>query len=250
MGKIDIRRILPILSAVGLLCSSGCRSDNAPKVGKGLTLQQAAILSGKPEEPDLIWEAIQQSATPEYSGQDAMLRAVYNGRADVVTVLLDGRVKPRRDVAVSAVQTAASFGHTRILELLLKHDFPIDSTSYDVWGSALTSASSGNHLDCIRLLLDAGVDINQKAPIKTEVFQRSIPAIIEARHFKGSTEELTPLMAAALMGREDAVSFLLVRGADTGIKSSSGYTASDLASIAKRTETRKTIDRYMTRTAR
>jgi thiosulfate/3-mercaptopyruvate sulfurtransferase len=81
---------------------------------------------------------------------------------------------------------------------------------YEAWrngGNALWLAYVGNHLDIIDMLIDAGIDIDN-------------------RNDNGAT----CLMYAASSGKPEVIGRLLARGADTTYETLDGFSALDLCS--------------------
>ncbi len=99
----------------------------------------------------------------------------------------------------SPLTTAAGYGNTKIVAILLKDG---DPDKLDKIGeTALMVAASQGHKEVVELLLKAGSDPNIKI------------------------SQSTALMTAAFKGHKEVVELLLKHGADPSLKSLDGYTA-------------------------
>jgi ankyrin repeat protein len=102
---------------------------------------------------------------------------------------------------------AAFFGHPAMVTLLLAHGAdPAAAARNDMKVQPLHAAVAARSLECVTVLLDAGVDPNAR-----------------------QQHDYTPLMGAASAGRDDLVDLLLARGADPALVSDDGKTAATIA---------------------
>jgi ankyrin repeat protein len=107
---------------------------------------------------------------------------------------------------------AAKNGHTKVVELLLKHGADINKTNnYDT--TPLLMAIINNRIDIVQLLLEHSADINQ-----------------------ADKEDTTPLHWAAINDHTEAVQLLLKNGADINKADNYGCTPLHWAAINGRTE--------------
>ena len=103
---------------------------------------------------------------------------------------------------------AASFGLLAIVEDLVKdRRVKLDAPGSRFGGTALHAAVLRDHLDVMKVLLDAGADPN-----------------------KGDFNGLAPLHSAASYGKEDVVEVLVAYGATIDIRTSNGRSSFDFAS--------------------
>uniref|UniRef100_A0ACD6A3N9 Uncharacterized protein n=1 Tax=Avena sativa TaxID=4498 RepID=A0ACD6A3N9_AVESA len=126
--------------------------------------------------------------------------AAKNGNEAIVRLLLSRGA--RVDIASvygTPLQTAASYGNTGALKILLDHHADPNGVS-EARGTPITAAldstkhglSESDSLDCIKLLVKAGADVNSANP-----------------H--------TPLVVAIMYGLADCIKYLLEVGADPNI---------------------------------
>lgn len=136
---------------------------------------------------------------------DSPLRAAASaGNSEVVKILQKAGSNPNQlgSGTRSALFEAAIHGHNRIVQSLLQGGAQVEAATLgsrlshlsgylmDVEGvTPLIAAAEGGHLDVVRLLVDAGADVNRPDSIG-----------------------FTPLMGAACAGHAKMVKFLLERG--------------------------------------
>lgn len=106
---------------------------------------------------------------------------------------------------MALVKTAGE-GDAGVLTVLLQRGARPDAGAGET--PALFAAAAANHTECIRVLLEAGADIN-------------------VRNTKGST----PLMAAAFHGKLDALRQLLDAGADRHLRNNDNTNAEGFAKV-------------------
>ncbi len=125
-------------------------------------------------------------------------QAIWNGRADICALLLEGGadVEDSRFGSVP-LAIATERGDAAIVSLLLRHGASVDAVDAATKRSALHVAASLGRSEIIKMLLEAGADI-------------------EARE----EESCTPIWIAARNERVDAVQILAVAGADVNATSS------------------------------
>jgi ankyrin repeat protein len=181
------------------------------------------------------------SARPELAGRrndvglSPVLHALYNGRADLVTTLLDanppldvfdaaavGRTRGLEELLAAepglarawssdgftALHYAAFFGEEEPVRLLLEHDAEVNlvARNPDIHVTPLHSAASGGHATIVKLLLERGAD----------------PNAVQDGGF-------TPLHSAAQNDDRESVEALLAAGADPSLANDEGLTPADLA---------------------
>lgn len=134
------------------------------------------------------------------SGESPVMAAVYRGHHQVIAVLLDAGA----EVDVFA---AAATGRTDDLRRGLDVTGAVGAYAYDGW-TPLHLAAFFGHLDCARLLLDAGANVNA----------------VSVNSLRN-----TPLHAAAAAKYTDVALLLIERGVDGDPTDAGGYTALQIA---------------------
>jgi ankyrin repeat protein len=136
--------------------------------------------------------------------------AAKHGDTDEVAALLsmDNRLTRSFDAdGWSPLHLAAHYGHSAIVELLLHNNAPVDLRSTNqMANTALHAALAGRRAEVVKILLDAGADV-------------------DAKQHGG----WTPLHSAAANGDRAMVDLLLARGAKPSAANDAGVTAAAFA---------------------
>jgi len=144
----------------------------------------------------------------------AFVDAAYSGDAKTVRAMLDGGVPAdTRDRGTTALQVAASQGHTQVVQALLRAGADPNAKNGDGL-SLLVQAVRSESLPVVRALLGAGADVNR---VETHENSRE-----------------TPLMTGAMQGNLTLVKLLVKAGATVHARSSNGDSALDLARRCRR----------------
>lgn len=185
-----------------LLLELGADLENAHSAGSHYTPLQIAISNNMmPVVVRMIELGVNVNAA-QPSGWTPLHEAAHDGRLEAARMLLENGAR---------VNHRTRYGESPLLS---------------VWGD-------GYKLEMIRLLVEAGADVNFLSKSREE-FDR----IREALNYKVVliTEwdyyfysEKTPLMAAAYYGHIDAIQYLIQNGADPTIRNQSGNTAEAIA---------------------
>ena len=142
--------------------------------------------------------------------QEELFQRAENGTLTqwgIVFSLLRGTdVEAKNDNGLTALMLASSKGHLEIVRLLIEAGANVNAKRDD-W-TALMSASRNGHAQVVRLLVDAGADVNTKG-----------------------SDGWTPLMLASWEGHLEVVRLLVDAGADVNTKGSDGWTALMWASL-------------------
>ena len=137
--------------------------------------------------------------------------------AGLTELLLDFGADPNGPASGrTPLHLAAECGSARQVELLLErgaNPLAKDGEGRSALMSALLAEDGG--LEKVRLLLDAGSDVNARCPLWGD-------------------EGVTPLMVAAALAPPELVALLLERGALMGLRSASSLRALDFARLAGR----------------
>jgi ankyrin repeat protein len=149
------------------------------------------------------------------TGNVLVMQALIAAGADVNHALPEGE---------TILMTAARTGNVDILQTLLKRDAQIGTRDKFYGETALHWATAENHADAVKVLLDAGADVNI----------RTAPAEF-ARRNAGLTRlslgQWTPLMYAARDDAMSAAKVLLDHKADVNLTDPDGTTALVIAII-------------------
>jgi ankyrin repeat protein len=156
------------------------------------------------------------------AGGNAVVAAAESGDLNTLRALLDHGGDPdskthiiESGAEVSALMMTAVMGHIDCVKLLLDRGANVNLRTEH--GNALSFAASANRHDVARLLLDRGIDADVAG-------QRLLS-------FRRGDKGLTPLIYASLSERNDAtlVKWLIERGANVNAKASSGETPLSVA---------------------
>ena len=163
-----------------------------PKYSDAAVVQ--AAMDGK---KTVIQQAIKDgnaATAVNFEGFSPLHSAAFGGQLDIVEMLVEAGMsldQPSEGKAMTALHTAAYNGHTSVVQYLLDHGVPVDQRDGE-GKSALIHASSGPFPETVKVLLDAGADVN----------------------LADQTEGFTALMTAAAEGQLEVVKLLMANGAD------------------------------------
>ena len=150
--------------------------------------------------------------------------AAKSGDVDEVAALLsmDNRLTRTFDTdGWSPLHLAAHYGHAEVVALLLHNNAPVDLRSTNqMANTALHAALAGRRADVVKVLLDAGADVNAK------------------QHGGWNA-----LHAAAASGDRQLVELLLSRGADASAVNDAGVTAAAIARDRGQVEVAELLER-------
>jgi ankyrin repeat protein len=171
-------------------------------------------------------------------GVSALLKAVYYNRKEVVAILLAAR----NDLDI--FEASATGRTSRVEELIKKDPSLVNAFARDGF-YPLGLAVFFKHPETVKLLLDAGADVNAQArnamkvrPIHAAAASAQIDvtrallergADVNARQQEG----FTPLHEAAASGKIDFARLFLDHGADVNARTDSGKTALTIAVEAR-----------------
>ena len=108
------------------------------------------------------------------------------------------------------LENASRSGHYDCLKILIQAGADVNWINKDTKNTALTHAARDGHENCLKLLLDAGADVN---------------LAVEKFSDEGEKEADRPLMLAADNGHVNCVRILIESGADVNAKTKNSYTA-------------------------
>jgi len=163
-----------------------------------------------------------QSVDASAAAAEAMETATLRGRTEIARLLIDNGFDVNRPTATGStyLNDAALKGQEKIVALLLARGARVEAPGKDGEGP-LHEAALGGSAEVITLLLDHGAQID--APDRDS--------------------GATPLMIAASLGRTNAVSVLLRRGANPALRDHAGHTVLDRALEAENSEIVKLLQK-------
>ncbi|MEQ2157719.1 hypothetical protein GOODEAATRI_004652 [Goodea atripinnis] len=241
-----------LLMNSGLL-SPGCFSNKDASVGMPCTAEKADTLHTLEMEMSIkklleSGDSVNQLGT---SGQTLLARAAHEGSANVAKFLLAHDSDPliSDDHGQTPLTLASRQGHVKVLSVLLEWTKSqsteiavsmMEHVDNEGW-TALRSAAWGGHCEAVRLLLDAGADVNGcdsegqvnladgdgRTALSVAALWVPTAAAIKGYGEVASlllehggdpghrdNDGMTPLLLAAYEGHEDVVELLLEAGAD------------------------------------
>ncbi|XP_040003483.1 ankyrin repeat domain-containing protein 50 [Xiphias gladius] len=248
------QEVLQLLMRTGLV-STACFSDADPSVGlhsigeEGTNLRKAFEKEVSVKKLLDSGEAVNQLCSTD--GQTLLVSAAHEGSANVVELLLTHRSDPMiSDLqGQTPLSLASRQGHVKVLSVLLewaKSQEPktavqmMEHVDNEGW-TALRSAAWGGHSEAVRLLLDAGADVNGcdgegRTALRAAAWgghEEIVRTLLDygAQVDKADSKGRTPLIAAAYMGHHEAVEILLDRNAEVDLADGDGRTALSVAAL-------------------
>ncbi|MCW3051269.1 MAG: Ankyrin, partial [Chthonomonadales bacterium] len=188
----------------------------------------------------LLAKGVNPNAADKF-GYTPLMLAALRGELEIVRALLlhgakpDYRVKDENGILLSTpLMLAAEGGHNDIVRLLLKHGAnpKIPLADYD-W--PLYEIVGKGHLQTLRIMLEAGMDVNAGEKAGRTPLMRSVGLIggaetvhlllAKGAHVNGKFDRgITPLMKAAEAGRTESIHMLMGAEADIKARSEEGET--------------------------
>ncbi|XP_057684775.1 ankyrin repeat domain-containing protein 50 isoform X2 [Corythoichthys intestinalis] len=211
----------PSLSAHGELTDPElhkvCASVNHGSTDAQTSLADA-VLEGSAKQVRLLLTTGSDPLLGDKQGQTSLTLASRQGRVDVLRVLLDW-------MRTQDVRTASE---------MLEH------ADADGW-TALRSAAWGGHGEAVRLLLDAGADVDGcdvkgRTALRAAAWGGHEETVLilldyDAQVDTTDSKGRTPLIAAAYMGHPEAAGVLLDRGAQVDLADNDGRTALSVVAL-------------------
>jgi ankyrin repeat protein len=208
------------LEAVTLLLKAGAKANVANRYGD-TPLSEAASAGSAPIVEALLKAGADPKTPITADGETVLMAASRAGNIEVVKALLDHGADVNAKESYrgqTALMWAAAEGHPAIVKMLLEHgaDWRVQSFSRETKMPKLSAASSvtpfarggltallfaarEGDMETAKVMLDAGVDINQ-----------------------GDVDNTSALVVSALNKKYSFAKFLLDRGADPNVKDAYG----------------------------
>ncbi|XP_035507384.2 ankyrin repeat domain-containing protein 50 isoform X1 [Scophthalmus maximus] len=248
------QEVLQLLMRTGLI-SEACCTDADPSVGvhcvavEGTSLQQAHEREVSVKK--LLDRGVSMNQLHSKDGQTLLAGAAHEGSADVVELLLARGSDPliSDHQGQTPLSLASRQGHVKVLSVLLewaKNQEPVtaarmmEHVDSEGW-TALRSAAWGGHGEAVRLLLDAGADVDGcdnegRTALRAAAWgghEEIVLTLLDygAQVDKADSNGRTPLIAAAYMGHHEAVEILLDHNADVDLADGDGRTALSVAAL-------------------
>ncbi|XP_066542576.1 ankyrin repeat domain-containing protein 50 isoform X2 [Hoplias malabaricus] len=245
-----------------LLMKSGvypptCSPDNGASVGVHCVGGGRGIVQQALQREDsvraLLDSGINVNRTDPSDGRTLLSTAAHAGLVDVTALLLCRGADPTLSdhQGQTALTLAARQGHIGVLQILLEwaHDQGCDTPSVrallehadsEGW-TALRSAAWGGHKDAVKMLLEAGTEVDGCDPdgrtaLRAAAWGGHEEVLLTllghgAKVDRMDHEGRTALIAAAYMGHKEAVEILLDAGAEVDLADGDGRTALSVAAL-------------------
>lgn len=253
--------VLQLLMKSGVYPPS-CSPDNGPSVGVHCAGSGSGIVRKALQREDsvraLLDTGVSVNRTDPSDGRTLLATAAHAGSADIAALLLCRGADPLLcdHQGQTPLTLAARQSHVGVLQVLL--DWAQDHHSGLEAGAAVTarnmlehsdtegwtalrSAAWGGHVEAVRLLLEAGADVDGsdaegRTALRAAAWGGHEEILLtllrhDAQVDKADREGRTPLIAAAFMGHREAVEILLDAGAEVDLADSDGRTALSVAAL-------------------
>ncbi|XP_071763706.2 uncharacterized protein ankrd50l [Centroberyx gerrardi] len=216
-GGTIVQRALERQESVKMLLDSGVCVNRIDSTD-GRTLLASAAHVGSTDVTNLLLTRGADPLISDHQGQTPLTLASRQGYVKVLSVLLDWAKSQEPEMAVRMVEHVDSEGWT-----------------------ALRSAAWGGHSEAVRLLLDAGADVDGcdgdgRTALRAAAWGGHDEILLTlldygAKVDKADREGRTPLIAAAYMGHCEAVEILLDHNAEVDLADGDGRTALSVATL-------------------
>ncbi|KAM4608235.1 uncharacterized protein ankrd50l isoform 2-T2 [Polymixia lowei] len=248
------QEVLQLLMRTGLIPPT-CSSDIGPSLGVHCVGRGGTIVRQALERQDsirmLLDSGVSVNRIDSTDGRTLLASAAHVGSADVANLLLTRGADPLLSdhQGQTPLTLASRQGHIKVLAVLLdwaKHQEPdtavimVEHADSEGW-TALRSAAWGAHSEAVRLLLDAGADVNGcdgvgRTALRAAAWGGHEEILLTLLQYgaqvdKADREGRTPLIAAAYMGHREAVEILLNHNADVDLADEDRRTALSVAAL-------------------
>ena len=203
---------------VRLLIQAGADANAASRYG--YTPLFMAALNGNGAIVEALLKAGGNANAATSDGETPLMIAARTGIVSAVSVLLAHGANPNtveRQRGQTALMWAAGEGHAETIQALIRRGAHMGARSTQGWTSILFAARNGRH-DAVRVLLDAGADVNDALARPTR--QGRGGGVAPAVEPSGASA----LLLAVGSNHYELAAYLLERGADPNA-ANEGWTA-------------------------
>ncbi|XP_070694414.1 ankyrin repeat domain-containing protein 50 [Pempheris klunzingeri] len=248
------QEVLQLLMRSGLV-SQACFSNADPSAGMHCIGEEGTNLHHAFEREVSVKKLLDSGLSLKESGstdgQTLLASAAHEGSANVVELLLTHGSNPldSDNQGQTPLTLASRQGHVEVLSVLLewaKSQEPdttvqmMEHVDNEGW-TALRAAAWGGHNEAVRLLLDAGADVDGcdtegRTALRAAAWgghDEIVLTLLEygAQVDKADSKGRTPLIAAAYMGHHEAVEIFLDHKAEVDLADGDGRTALSVAAL-------------------
>ncbi|XP_039262547.2 ankyrin repeat domain-containing protein 17-like [Styela clava] len=187
------------LEMVKFLLQAG--ADQEHKTDEMHTALMEASMDGHVDVAKLLLDSGAQVNMPADSFESPLTLAACGGHVELASLLLlrGANLEEVNDEGYTPLMEASREGHEKMVIVLLAHGANVNVLTEETQETALTLAACGGFLECCKLLICAGANLEDGCS--------------------------TPLMEAAQEGHLELVKYLLEQGANVDSQTSSGNTA-------------------------
>lgn len=246
--------VLQLLVKTGLI-SAACFPDSHPSVGVHcMGVERSALQHGRERQVSvkkLLESGVSINHRRSTNGQTLLASAAQENSPDMVQLILTYGADPL--IGDHQGQTPLSLtsrqGHVKVLSVLLEWakgqgqktaTQMMEHVDNEGW-TALRSAAWGGHSEAVRLLLDAGADVDGcdcegRTALRAAAWAGHEQIVLTLLNYgaevnKADSKGRTPLIAAAYMGHQEAVEILLDHSAEVDLADGDGRTALSVAAL-------------------
>lgn len=248
------QEVLQLLMTSGLF-TPDCLSDAGPSVGVHFTGEKETSAQQTLKKVESVKMLLDSGVSANHldstDGETLLTTAALEGSANVANLLLAHGFDPMISdhQGQTPLTLASKQGHVNVMFVLLewaKSQEPetavrmMEHVDSDGW-TALRSAAWGGHGEAVRLLLDAGADVDGcdgegRTALRAAAWgghEEIVLTLLDygAQVDKADSKGRTPLIAAAYMGHHEAVEILLDHNANVDLADGDGRTALSVAAL-------------------
>ncbi|XP_037646230.1 ankyrin repeat domain-containing protein 50 [Sebastes umbrosus] len=244
------QEVLQLLKRSGLVSAAGFSRVAVHCTGEDVTSLRQAF-EREMSVKKLLGSGVSVNQPGSTDGQTLLASAAHDGSANVAELLLTHGSDPLASdqQGQTPLTLASRQGHVQVLSVLLewtKSQKPetavrmMEHVDNEGW-TALRSAAWGGHGEAVRLLLDAGADVDGcdaegRTALRAAAWgghEEIVLTLLDygARVDKADSKGRTPLIAAAYMGHHEAVEILLDHNAEVNLADGDGRTALSVAAL-------------------